>query len=189
MNNNTPQNPLRMPTLVALFCLVNFQIGIFVYWFWNRKQINLSTDPAVWGQFGDYIGGILNPIVAFCALLWLMRSVSIQDIELSETRRALTESADAQLKQLAVMQRDQRLAALIALVEATITQAHEARREHDFYLSQVDKKINNYDIQGKPIKHSEVTVFLENAYSKFNSALISQSKAAERLEELIKSIE
>jgi hypothetical protein len=34
-----------------------------------------STDPASWGQFGDYIGGILNPVIALFAFYWLTQSI------------------------------------------------------------------------------------------------------------------
>ncbi|MBD8630759.1 hypothetical protein IFT74_05180 [Oxalobacteraceae sp. CFBP 8755] len=65
----------------------------------NFCGIPISKDPAVWGQFGDYIGGILNPIMAFGALLWLVASVKVQDSELSQTRDALRRSQTAQQEQ------------------------------------------------------------------------------------------
>lgn len=52
----------------------------------------LSPDQGAWGQFGDFIGGLLNPIVAFFAFYWLTESVHIQKQELSEARDALKKS-------------------------------------------------------------------------------------------------
>lgn len=55
-----------------------------------------ATDAEKWGQFGDFIGGLLNPIVAFAAFYWLTQSVKIQKLELYETKKALQEAAKAQ---------------------------------------------------------------------------------------------
>jgi hypothetical protein len=32
-------------------------------------NLNRSTNPSDWGTFGDFFGGILNPILAFCTLI------------------------------------------------------------------------------------------------------------------------
>jgi len=45
------------------------------------------------GQFGDYVGGILNPIVAFCALMALMFGIKQQRKELKETRDQFSEQS------------------------------------------------------------------------------------------------
>lgn len=71
-------------------------VGAYVYQFHCHE---VSSDPAEWGQLGDYLGGILNPIIAFGALLWLVASVNIQRRELTETKYALRESMDAQKHQ------------------------------------------------------------------------------------------
>jgi hypothetical protein len=40
-----------------------------------------STDPAVWGQFGDYFGGVLNPALSFCAFVGLLFTLRGQHSE------------------------------------------------------------------------------------------------------------
>lgn len=69
----------------------------YFVWFIFQGQ-SISTDTADWGTFGDFVGGTLNPIVAFFALLWLMVSVGLQRDELKATRRELGEAATAQKK-------------------------------------------------------------------------------------------
>lgn len=49
----------------------------------------VSSDPQHWGQLGDYLGGFLNPTIAFLALVGLWQSVSIQRRELAEVRSAM----------------------------------------------------------------------------------------------------
>lgn len=63
----------------------------------------LSFSPEAWGQFGDYFGGILNPLIACGAFFWLTRSVALQKQELEDTRVELRESKEAQ-QQLAARQ-------------------------------------------------------------------------------------
>lgn len=57
----------------------------------------LATDQAAWGQFGDYIGGVLNPLFAWIAFIGLLVSITIQR---RESRAAIGEM----LKQTAVAQ-------------------------------------------------------------------------------------
>jgi len=40
-----------------------------------------SADPALWGQFGDYFGGVLNPLFALAAFLSALWSISVQQRE------------------------------------------------------------------------------------------------------------
>ncbi len=40
-----------------------------------------SADPALWGQFGDYFGGVLNPLFALAAFLSALWSISLQQRE------------------------------------------------------------------------------------------------------------
>jgi uncharacterized membrane protein len=72
----------------------------------------LSTRQEVWGQFGEFIGGFLSPILSFFALMALILTVALQSRqleyareelensreELLATREQLERSADAQSK-------------------------------------------------------------------------------------------
>ena len=54
--------------------------------FW---QNGWSKSPDAWGQLGDYVGGLLNPLVAGFALMALVVSVRLQKAELAATRKEL----------------------------------------------------------------------------------------------------
>jgi Putative phage abortive infection protein len=60
-----------------------------------KFQGPLSSDPAAWGQFGDYLGGLLNPTFAFLALLALLATLGVQMRELRHSVRELANSAAA----------------------------------------------------------------------------------------------
>lgn len=60
-------------------------IGAYLFEFGTMR----SQKQDVWGQFGDYIGGILNPIVSFIALIFLVKTYRHQKQELALTASAL----------------------------------------------------------------------------------------------------
>ncbi|MEZ8061028.1 putative phage abortive infection protein [Vibrio splendidus] len=80
-------------------CFIVFTPMVYVVWFFLINDIPLSTDSSVWGSFGDFIGGILNPMIALLAFYWLTQSVLIQKTELAATQRILKETENAQKEQ------------------------------------------------------------------------------------------
>lgn len=71
----------------------------YILWFWFANNDSISNDSEKWGQLGDFIGGIANPIIAYFAFYWLATSVLIQKTELVETRKSLEASQRAQEEQ------------------------------------------------------------------------------------------
>ncbi|CNK84342.1 Uncharacterised protein [Yersinia mollaretii] len=53
-----------MISVLALYCL----------WF----GLGFSRETDAWGQFGDYFGGVLNPILTFTSVVLLIRSIDLQ---------------------------------------------------------------------------------------------------------------
>ncbi|MFA5920610.1 MAG: hypothetical protein WC856_04895 [Methylococcaceae bacterium] len=80
---------------------------------WNVFQ-NLSKNTGNWGTFGDYVGGILNPVIAAFAFYLIRETYKLQKTELKETRKLLKVSTDAQNDQV-------KLAALTALLNSNLT--------------------------------------------------------------------
>lgn len=78
----------------ALALAIVLSVAYFV-WFWVIHRVPPSKDPSSWGTFGDFIGGVMNPIVALLALYWLTQSISIQKQELQDTRRVLESQSRA----------------------------------------------------------------------------------------------
>ncbi|SHG95871.1 hypothetical protein SAMN04488068_1983 [Hydrocarboniphaga daqingensis] len=78
-------------------------IGAFWLYLTNFGPAKLSTDPAVWGQFGDFVGGAANPVIGLLTLIALVLTIVLQskqlDLstqELSETKAELRRSTEAQ---------------------------------------------------------------------------------------------
>lgn len=90
---------------VIIFASVISTAVIFLYIFQFAKE-PLSTDNGVWGQFGDYVGGTLNPVFGFLSLVILLyvlrqneRALQMSKEELELTRQELKNSATALAEQ------------------------------------------------------------------------------------------
>lgn len=61
---------------------------------WQNKTGWPSTNTADWGTFGDFIGGVANPVIALLALLGLIRTIKLQQEEFRKTTKALNDQLD-----------------------------------------------------------------------------------------------
>jgi len=52
---------------------------IYFLQFYVVLDYEVSDDAAVWGQLGDYVGGVLNPFFGFVTLVLLIKSLSLQN--------------------------------------------------------------------------------------------------------------
>ncbi|WP_318494770.1 putative phage abortive infection protein [Photobacterium leiognathi] len=82
----------------AFFLIVAIPATYLIWFYFINKQ-GFSTDSSMWGTFGDFVGGLLNPLIALLAFYWLTQSVLIQKTELSETQNVLRETEKAQREQ------------------------------------------------------------------------------------------
>lgn len=60
----------------------------------------LIENRADWGQYGDFIGGTLNPTLTFLTFCVVILTLRLQKIELIESRKEMKRSADALEKQI-----------------------------------------------------------------------------------------
>lgn len=58
-----------------------------------------SDSQESWGQFGDFVGGILNPLFSIIGLLALLHTIVLQSKELSKSTKELKASAKALKRQ------------------------------------------------------------------------------------------
>lgn len=87
--------PLIMITIVASW-------ATFVAIADNNKC--LTQDLSKWGQLGDTVGGLLNPLLAFFAFLVLFKSFDLQKRELKATNDALENSATHAYRQVELLE-------------------------------------------------------------------------------------
>lgn len=86
------------PVIVAILFL-SIVWGVYYYAFGS----GLSPDQGVWGTFGDYTGGILNPLLNFITIYLLIRSFDAQEKSLqqavSQAQQAKADLAEARHKE------------------------------------------------------------------------------------------
>jgi hypothetical protein len=86
--------------VIVGFYFFNFNAHILKNEGWWKVLQNLSTDTGNWGTFGDYVGGILNPVIAAFAFYLIRETYKLQKTELEETRKLLENSTKAQKAQV-----------------------------------------------------------------------------------------
>ncbi|WP_296592933.1 putative phage abortive infection protein [Methylophaga sp.] len=69
--------------------------AVAVSFYFTNFSGELSESQADWGVFGDYVGGVLNPVFGFLVLIALLMTISLQATELKLTRKELKNSSDA----------------------------------------------------------------------------------------------
>lgn len=152
--------------LVPAFIVLFFTLLVPIY---------LSFQPGRWqighdinGSIGDFFGGIMNPIIAFMALVWLVKGVRLQQRELAETKAALQASEKHQAAQV-------RIAAISALI-ASINDEHARLRTYQQTLKpELDKQIKEHDRQQAQMETHHILSLDEHT-----AALVDEFNALER---------
>lgn len=87
---------------IAVVAVVIIAVGVLYQYFSNFDGAK-SSSHEVWGQFGDFVGGTLNPIFGFVSVLVLVATLGLQRKELSEARKTAKENNNILAEQLKVM--------------------------------------------------------------------------------------
>lgn len=112
----------------AAICVVIAYFGYF-------HSLPPASEPDKWGTFGDYFGGLMNPVVAFAAFYWLTQSVKLQKTALKETRDELNKATDAQNALVANGLVQVQLAALTALANSASEEMSIAASARSAYMT------------------------------------------------------
>lgn len=155
--------------------------AFFVCFFSLAVPVYLSTQSGPWqlgydvnGSIGDFFGGIMNPIIALMALVWLVKGVRLQQKELEETRVALQASEKHQAAQV-------RIAAMTALI-ASINDEHNKLRAYRQTLEpQLDELIKEHDRQQAQMEPWS-TLSLDEDTASLVDEINALTAAIERLE-------
>jgi hypothetical protein len=73
---------------VLYVAIIVFVGAIFIYTY-NFLFYPLSKDPAEWGQFGDFIGGCVNPLLGLLTVWLLLATLNQNDEALALSREEL----------------------------------------------------------------------------------------------------
>lgn len=154
----------------------------------------LSTDTTVWGTFGDYVGGSLNPLLSFLALIALLYTIRLQkrQLELSAdelkasreelelTRKELKKTADAADRQATHFEAEAKRTDLYRIIEKLAKRIEYNYREAECITAWYNYgiKISIEEVMNHPSNETyydrvlyisnqyEISNFVENILSK-----------------------
>lgn len=169
--------------VIVGFYYVNFQYLPERNEVWWPFFQYLSEKNEDWGTFGDYVGGILNPVIAAFAFYLIAKTYELQKRELEETRKLLEVSTDAQNNQV-------KLAALTALLNSNLTKISlfksegiELRQQQGLVGSNILP--SGHDMAQDQREHlSEIRRMLVETENKINELKEKNDKLEEQIEVL-----
>lgn len=102
------RNNKKLPWLLISFTLIAFFLIVSVFGYYGIifRDYTITPNTEHFGQFGDFIGGTLNPILAFLSFIALLYTIKIQTDELKLSREEL-EATRNELKESRIAQQEQ----------------------------------------------------------------------------------
>lgn len=85
------KNPMALVLTSAMLIALFFVLAVFIAYL-RMFNGDLSEDHAKWGTFGDFVGGILNPILAFLSFIALLFTIALQSRDLKVSNETLKET-------------------------------------------------------------------------------------------------
>ncbi|MCH5508862.1 putative phage abortive infection protein [Pseudomonas syringae] len=112
------------PLIIGLVSLlaISAVLGAVVWHFWIGSDIpyvaiSNHESAQYWGQIGDFVGGVLNPLLSFVALMAVLYSIRMQRLELALAREDARESQAIQVQQRLNFERQNFEAVFFRLLE------------------------------------------------------------------------
>jgi len=90
---------VKRPVLLILLASMAVVLIIGPYIFYHIDGWKVAGGPSNWGSFGDYLGGILNPLVGIVGVLLLYQTFALQRKELKQARKQFKRTSKALEKQ------------------------------------------------------------------------------------------
>lgn len=123
---------------LLLFVLAISLPALYFWYFGMHLKQEAAIDASKWGEFGDFFGGILNPLVAFAAFYWLTKSVKLQKTELEAARKILADTSKAQNEAAQAQAKAAELNEMLLKVSILNTLAKSAHDETEMLITQLN---------------------------------------------------
>ncbi|VTX70133.1 putative phage abortive infection protein [Neisseria sicca] len=134
---------------VAAFLII---LGLYIAYF---KNLSVTNDSATWGTFGDYLGGTLNPIISFLALIGLLYTIHQQAQEMQATREELEQAAEQQRRQSKIFNLQQFESTFFSLLE-----------QHNKIIETLVKNVDEINKYNQT--HDSKDSFINEIYEKYS---------------------
>jgi hypothetical protein len=133
--DNLPDSGVRFGAWTVNITIISVVIfsGVLIYKYVDIFGSEISNKQEVWGQFGDYIGGVMNPLIGMFTLVLLLQNLDLQRKLLHQTR----EQVNIAKKEYKLTRQELERSAT-ALVEQSATLRQQAKEAESRFLSQKD---------------------------------------------------
>lgn len=75
--------------IISAAAIIALVVASYVINFYFLLGYGVSKETSAWAEFGDFLGGVLNPILSFLALALLIKSLSLQNEANANLRKEL----------------------------------------------------------------------------------------------------
>jgi uncharacterized membrane protein len=130
----TPDRMFWWISLIAAIATSVLAGAFFFYWLYFGGN-EPSKNPSDWGPFGDFIGGVTNPIISFFALLSLLLTLVMQSKQLDATREQLQHAQETTSKQFSHMEREAKKADITRTLQVLEGRLERLYREPVYFVS------------------------------------------------------
>lgn len=153
--------------------------ALFVIYFWWFRE-HPPGDPESWGDFGDFIGGLMNPVVGIVTIVLLVRTLNSQREDSKQSAQVLAE----QHRAIQIQSFEQTLFKWLDSYKQSITEIRVINKVSDIETKLVGLEAVEY-IYSSAIKTPKaLRAHFNGTYSKENWLSLPQSL----IEETNKSI-
>ncbi|WP_299947147.1 putative phage abortive infection protein [uncultured Microbulbifer sp.] len=97
MSSEKEQDVSGWLKVISIIAFVIALVILILYF--SKFAGDLASDHSRWAEFGDYLGGVLNPFFALLGLIALLITIHIQSKEMREARKGLASQNTTLFKQ------------------------------------------------------------------------------------------
>jgi len=87
-----------------LFIALGAAVVLIASYAWTFHNLPIDENPGAWGTFGDFMGGLLNPLISLFTLLVAIKVLHLQRQELKMTREELKNANELMTQQYESME-------------------------------------------------------------------------------------
>lgn len=176
--------------LVASLAIIFYVSAFGIYaWYFGDSPIIASNE--LWGQFGDYIGGVLNPLFALLAFLALLYTITQTQEELKLTRREMTytreelaQTAKAATQQVEHFEREAKKNDLMKIIDLIHNEINSILAMDFSNLLCLPSVTPSHAPVDSPNEHSPLGEILTSGNQPLLETMISQTKGKPKVQEI-----
>jgi len=169
--NCIEENIIIIVCVVALIVVGFYSLNFTSLLSDSRKEflsftLKLSMDNDDWGTFGDYIGGVLNPLIAGFVFYYVVKTYELQKIE---TKRQIE------------------IAAITAVINTKLIQLQDLNNNIEKILKKKELKSTELHFQGNKQSYQQYCNSIDNEASPFNESKKDLDRDIEKLQNKLDS--